>query len=95
MRGTNPAFDDNDVYDLTPNEPAEPIPAEWRASAMAAYKLETAVRCPHCSEYIDTIRIVGLTRTQVSFTSIPPRKGRVAICPECDRMLPVELSGLV
>jgi hypothetical protein len=41
------------------------------------------------------IRIVGLTRSQVAFTSTLPRKGRVAICPECDRILPVELSALM
>ena len=46
-------------------------------------------------EAIRTIRIVALTRSQVAFTSTLPRKGRVAVCPECDRILPVELSGLM
>ena len=52
-------------------------------------------RCPHCEETINTIRIVGLSRSQVAFTSTLPRKGRVAVCPECDAILPVELSGLL
>jgi len=53
------------------------------------------VRCPHCEDSINTIRIVGLSRSQVAFTSTLPRKGRVAVCPECDAILPVELSGLL
>ena len=63
--------------------------------ARATYNLEMAVRCPHCDEAIRTIRIVGLSRSQVAFTSTLPRKGRIAICPECDRILPVELSGML
>jgi hypothetical protein len=85
--------DFDDVYELSPSAAAESIPAEWQSTA--AYTLEVPVRCPHCDERIRTIRIVGLTRSQVAFTSTLPRKGRVAICPECDRILPVELSGLV
>jgi len=34
-------------------------------------------------------------RTQASFTSTLPRKGYVVVCPECERMLSAELSGLV
>ena len=85
--------DFDDVYELPTSGAAETIPAEWQSTA--AYTLEMAVRCPHCCEAIRTIRIVGLTRSQVAFTSTLPRKGRVAICPECDRILPVELSGLM
>ena len=87
------AFDLDDVYELPASGPAESIPAEWRSTA--AYTLEVPVRCPHCDEAIRTIRIVGLIRSQVAFTSTLPRKGRVAVCPECDRILPVELSGLM
>jgi hypothetical protein len=95
MASTNRAADANneDVYELTPIEAAEPIPHEWRAPA--TYTLEMALRCPYCDEAIRTINIVGLTRSQVAFTSTLPRKGRVASCPECDRILPVELSGLM
>ena len=86
-------IDLDDVYELPESEAAEAIPAEWQSTA--AYTLDVAVRCPHCDEAIRTIRIVGLSRSQVAFTSTLPRKGRVAICPECDRILPVELSGMM
>ena len=86
-------IDLDDVYELPASGAAESIPAEWQSTA--SYTLEVPVRCPHCDEAIRTIRIVGLTRSQVAFTSTLPRKGRVAICPECDRILPVELSGLM
>jgi hypothetical protein len=83
----------DDVYELSTIEAAEQIPHEWRAPA--TYALEMAVRCPYCDGSIRTINIVGLTRSQVAFTSTLPRKGRVASCPECDRILPAELSGLM
>ena len=83
----------DDVYELPAVDAAGSIPDEWQSSA--AYTLEMAVRCPHCDEAIRTIRIVGLVRSEVAFTSTLPRKGRVAVCPECDRLLPVELSGLL
>jgi hypothetical protein len=88
------AIETDDVYELPPVDIAEAsIPEEWQSGA--SYTLETAVRCPHCDESIRTIRIVGLVRSQVAFTSTLPRKGRVAVCPECDRLLPVELSSLL
>jgi DNA-directed RNA polymerase subunit RPC12/RpoP len=87
------AIDTDDVYELSPVEAADAIPDEWRSAA--TYTLEMAVRCPYCDESIRSIRIVGLSRSQVAFTSTLPRKGRVAVCPECDRILPVELSGLM
>jgi len=83
----------DDVYELPPVDGAGAIPDEWQSSA--TYDLEMAVRCPHCDEAIRTIRIVGLSRSQVAFTSTLPRKGRIAVCPECDRILPVELSGIL
>jgi len=83
----------DDVYELPPVDGAGAIPDEWQSSA--TYNLEMAVRCPHCDEAIRTIRIVGLRRSQVAFTSTLPRKGRIAVCPECDRILPVELSGIL
>ena len=87
------AFELDDVYELPPVDGAGVIPDEWQSSA--TYDLEMAVRCPHCDEAIRTIRIVGLSRSQVAFTSTLPRKGRIAVCPECDRILPVELSGIL
>ena len=86
------AVEMDDVYEL-PVESAGSIPDLWQSPP--TYTLEMSVRCPHCEEKISTIRIVGLARTQVAFTSTLPRKGRVAVCPECDSILPVELSGLL
>src|SRR6188474_1020652 len=63
----------DDVYELPPVDGAGAIPDEWQSSA--TYDLEMAVRCPHCDEAIRTIRIVGLSRSQVAFTSTLPRKG--------------------
>ena len=93
MSARTTARDADDVYELSVADPSNSIPAEWQSTA--AYTLEMAVRCPPCDESIRSIRIVALTRSQVAFTSTLPRKGRVAVCPECDRMLPVELSGLM
>jgi DNA-directed RNA polymerase subunit RPC12/RpoP len=66
---------------------------EWQSAA--SYTLDQPVRCPHCRERINSVRIVGLTRSQVAFTSMLPRKGRVIVCPDCERILTAELSGLV
>jgi len=88
------AADMDDVYELPAvEEGIEAIPDVWQSSA--TYTLEMTVRCPHCEEAIHTIRIVGLARSQVAFTSTLPCKGRVAVCPECDCILPVELAGLL
>jgi hypothetical protein len=92
MASTSVAFDD-DVYEISAAEVSEDIPSQWQSAA--TYTLELPVRCPHCDEKLRTIRVVGLTRSQVSFTSTLPRKGRVAVCPECDRILPVELAGMM
>jgi hypothetical protein len=81
--------DADDVYEIPALEPE--IQAEWQSAAV--YTLEAAVRCPHCQEPIRSVRVLALTRTQVSFTSTLPRKGRVLACPECERILSVELSG--
>ena len=83
---------DDDVYELSPTELGESMD-EWRSTA--TYTLDVPVRCPYCDERIHSLRIVGLTRSQVAFTSTLPRKGRVATCPECDRILPAELAGLM
>jgi hypothetical protein len=66
-----------------------------KAQIGAVYTLESPVRCPECAQEIGTIRVLRVLRTQVSFTSTLPRKGYVIICPECERLLSAELSGLI
>lgn len=81
---------DKDVYDLAPM--AE---SATDSRNRAVYTLDQAVNCPQCHESITTLRVLGLTRTQVSFTSTLPRKGRVMICPKCERIISAELSGMM
>lgn len=83
---TDGTFDIGDVE-------ATEIPSEWQRGAV--YTLEAAVKCPHCREVIRTMRAVRLLRTQVSFTSPLPRGGRVLICPQCEKILSAELSGIL
>jgi hypothetical protein len=61
----------------------------------AIYSLEFPVQCPHCSEQLRTFKVFRLLRAQVSFTSTLPRKGYVIVCPECERPISSELSGLI
>lgn len=61
----------------------------------ALYTLESPVHCPQCDNEIRTLRVLRVLRTQASFTSTLPRKGYVVVCPECERMLSAELSGLL
>jgi len=76
--------------------PPEPPPAAKAPSnGGALYTLESPVHCPQCDNEIRTLRVLRVLRTQASFTSTLPRKGYVVVCPECDRMLSAELSGLV
>ena len=65
------------------------------SGAGALYTLEAPVVCPQCEQEIRTLRVLRVLRTQASFTSTLPRKGYVVVCPECERMLSAELSGLV
>ena len=44
---------------------------------------------------VSTFRVFRLLRSQVSFTSTLPRKGYVIVCPECERPISSELSGLI
>jgi hypothetical protein len=64
-------------------------------SGGAVYSLEFPVQCPHCAMEITTFRVFRLLRSQVSFTSTLPRKGYVIVCPECERPISSELSGLI
>ena len=81
---------DDEVYEL-PSDPLD-IPAEWQGGAV--YALELPARCPHCRKLIQTVRVLRLKRSQVSFTSTLPRGGRIIACPECDRILSAELTTL-
>jgi hypothetical protein len=63
--------------------------------AGAVYSLEFPVQFPHCAMEISTFRVFRLLRSQVSFTSTLPRKGYVIVCPECERPISSELSGLI
>ena len=66
-----------------------------RTQAGALYTLEGPVTCPECNSEIRTLRVLRVLRTQVSFTSTLPRRGYVILCPDCERILSAELSGLV
>ena len=82
----------DETFDIGDVEGGE-IPTEWQGGAV--YTLETAVKCPHCREVIRTVGAVRLLRTQVTFTSPLPRAGRVLICPQCEKILSAELSGIL
>jgi hypothetical protein len=76
---------------------SQPVAAAPRSTGAGAamYTLESPVRCPHCEQEIRTFKVLRVLRTQASFTSTLPRKGYVIVCPECERMMSAELSGLV
>ncbi len=61
--------------------------------AEAEYTLEYPVRCPYCDEEIEIVKVVRLLRTKVNFTSTLPRRGRAIVCPTCQKVLSMELSG--
>jgi hypothetical protein len=84
---------EEDVYEITVDVDEAEIPTEWRSAAH--YQLEQPAKCPHCRATIRTLRVLRLTRMQVSFTSTLPRAGRALICPECDRIVSAECSGLI
>ena len=58
----------------------------------AEYQLEYPVKCQHCGEELDVVRVVRLLRTKVNFTSMLPRRGRIISCPVCLKVLSAELS---
>ena len=60
----------------------------------AEYTLEYPLRCPHCTEVIETLTVVRLLRTRVNFTSTLPRRGRVFACPQCKKIVSAELSSI-
>jgi hypothetical protein len=63
--------------------------------AGAVYTLESPAQCPECNTEINTIHVIRVMRTQVSFTSTLPRKAYVIACPACRRLLSAGLSGLL
>ena len=73
--------------------PEAEAPTDWPSAAV--YELELPARCPYCHESIRTIIVLRLRRAQVRFTSTLPRGGRIMVCPECERIVPGELSGLI
>ena len=79
----------------TPPEATTPPTAPAKPTIGALYTLEAPACCPECNQEIQTLRVLRVLRTQVSFTSTLPRKGYVIVCPECARVLSAELSGLV
>ena len=84
--------DADDTYVISSDEDAE-IPAKWLT--VATYELELPARCPNCRNPIRTLKVVRLVRSKVAFTSTLPRAGRAIVCPECECIVSVELSGLI
>ncbi len=77
-------------------EPPEGLRSEelvGSRDAEAEYTLEYPVRCPCCAAEIEMVKVVRLLRTKVNFTSTLPRRGRAIICPACQKVLSMELSG--
>lgn len=70
-------------------------PAMAASPAGAVYTLESPAQCPECNTEINTIHVIRVMRTQVSFTSTLPRKAYVIACPACRRLLSAGLSGLL
>lgn len=88
VEDSDPPAEGPDVYELS--SAATKIPADWQSAGL--YTLELPARCPNCREPIRTVRVVRMTRTQVAFTSTLPRGGRVMVCPECERIISIELT---
>jgi len=82
----------DDAFDIGDVE--ADVPTEFQSTG-AVYTLEAAVKCPHCREVIRTLKVIKLSRTQVNFTSTLPRGGRVIICPQCEKIVSAELSGIL
>jgi len=89
--------DPDDAYELPDLEQvkadAEEMLGNWQD--VAEYTLELPARCPHCREPIHTIRVLRMTRSKVQFTSTLPRTGRAFVCPVCERLLCIELAGIL
>jgi hypothetical protein len=86
--------DESNRAESRPEAPAA-APKSGPSGSGALYTLESPVHCPECDAEIRTFRVLRVLRTHASFTSTLPRKGYVVVCPQCERMLSAELSGLV
>jgi hypothetical protein len=69
------------------------IPAEWQYAR--AHRREAPAACPLCHQPLRAAPIGGLAPTRVALLSELQPKRRKTICPECERVLFTELSGLV
>jgi CheY-like chemotaxis protein len=77
-----------------PPPPAPPASREDSGGKMEAlYTLESPVRCSACGEVMTSVNAVRLIRSQVAFTSLLPRRGRVVVCPHCLAVIPAELTN--
>jgi hypothetical protein len=74
---------------------SEDGPGEQDPELSALYGLATPLVCPHCREWIRSVRVVRLSRQKVQFTSTLPRGGRALACANCDGILSLELTGLL
>ena len=88
---TGPPMTAGGVPIAVANQPA----AAASPAAGAVYTLESPANCPECNTEINTIHVIRVMRTQVSFTSTLPRKAYVIACPACRRLLSAGLSGLL
>jgi hypothetical protein len=66
---------------------------EEEMEAAGEYAIESAVKCPQCKGSFDTLQVVRLLRTKVSFTSSLPRRGYLAVCPDCRSVIPAAIGG--
>jgi hypothetical protein len=82
-----------EMPEISADDIAVDTQSDWQG--VAIYTLELPAKCPACREPIRTLRVLKLSRTQVSFTSTFPRTGRAFVCPNCERILSVELSGIM
>jgi hypothetical protein len=89
----DPPDDAYEMPEISADDIAVDTHSDWQG--VAIYTLELPAKCPACREPIRTLRVLKLSRTQVSFTSTFPRTGRAFVCPNCERLLSVELSGIM
>ena len=77
------------VYEL-PQLDVE-IPSEWQYSPVHGRE---PVACPLCGQSLRAMHVGGFARTRVALLA-EFQQTRKRICPECERVLFTELSGLL
>jgi hypothetical protein len=82
------------MADFNTPEPAEAPEETTARDSEAEYSLEYPCKCPHCLQILRTVAVIRMLRTKVNFTSTMPRRGRAVICPQCRKVLTVELNTL-